>query len=181
MKKQIKLTILGSILSLLSLTTVNAQSTFKKADKIVEGTVSYAKSTDIKATWSLNPTVGYFVTDKVAVGLSGQFGEDAGTKTTNVGVFGRCYFLSLCKNTLVYSQLNASTNATNVSGNKSTSFTSDLGLGANYFVNKNLALTIGLANLISYQSIDSKSTFSVGFTGINNPLSAAKFGLLYRF
>jgi outer membrane protein len=181
MKKQIKLTILGSFLSLLSLNTVSAQSTFKKADKIVEGTVSYTKSTDVKATWSLNPTVGYFVTDKIAVGLSAQVGEAGETKTTNVGVFGRYYVLNLCKGILVYSQLDLTNNTTGVSGKSTSSFTSNVGLGANYFVTKNLALSMGLANLISYQSVDSKSTFSVGFTGINNPISAAKFGLLYRF
>lgn len=181
MRKQFKLTILASLLSVLSLNTVNAQSAFKKSDKIVEGTVSYTKTTDVDAVWSLNPTVGYFLTDKIAVGLSGQLGGDGKTTTTNVGVFGRYYLLTLCKNILVYSQLDATSNSTKVSGKSTTSFTSNIGLGANYFLTQKLALTMGLTNLVSYESKDSKSTFSVGFDGINNPLSTAKFGLLYRF
>ena len=180
MKKQIRFVILGACLSLFTL-AANAQTTFKKADKIVEGTVSYTKATDVKATWSLNPTVGYFLTDKIALGVSGQFGEAAGTKTTNVGVFGRYYVANVLKGVLVYSQLDLASNTSEVAGKGTNTLSGNIGLGANYFVTKNLALSAGVANLISYQTADSKSILSVGFTGVNNPLSFAKFGVLYRF
>lgn len=55
--------------------TTNAQ--FKKAEKFVEGTVSYSKTSGTDAQYTLNPTVGYFLTDRFAVGVSGKFGKDA--------------------------------------------------------------------------------------------------------
>ena len=181
MKKQLKLTILTLVLGLMSLTTVSAQSTFKKSEKFVEGTVSYTKEDGSKAEWSLNPTVGYFLTDKFAVGLTGGFGESADVKTTNIGAFGRCYFLNIGKSAKIYSQLGVASNSTNTAGVKVSSTMLDLGLGANYFVTSKLALTMHVADLVSYQTQDSNSQLSVGFAGVTNPFALANFGVLYKF
>jgi hypothetical protein len=64
---------------LAAFTTVNAQ----KSSKFISGTASYTKSTDVKASYSITPTIGYFVTNKVAVGVFGSFGETATESTTN--------------------------------------------------------------------------------------------------
>jgi len=149
--------------------SVTAQSTFTKGNKIVEGTVSYSDTTGKASTFLVAPSIGYMVTDKVAVGVTGEFTKNV----TNFGAYGRCYFLNIGKSLKVFSQLNV--------GRSSDRFATDLGLGANYFVTEKLALSASLANLASYNTGDGVSNFSVGFTGVNNPLSATKFGVLYKF
>lgn len=181
MKKQFKLVIAALVLTLTAFTTVSAQSTFKKSNKFVEGTLSYSKSTDVDATYGIRPTVGYFVTDRVAVGLFGEGTKAGDTKTTNIGAFARCYFLSIGQHCKTYSQLGLASNSTNVAGIKASAFAANVDLGVNYFVSSRLALTMNVANLISYESADSKSTTTIGFDGINNPFATAKFGVLYKF
>jgi len=180
MKKQLKLVALALVLSLTTFTMVNAQS-FKISDKFVEGTVGYSKTTDIKSSWSLNPTLGYFVTPKFAVGASGEFGKSAMGSTTNIGVFGRYYILNVGQHAKLYSQLGLASNSMKMSGVRTSSATADFGLGANYFVTSKLALTMHIADLVSYQNQSSKSTLSVGFSGVDNPFATAKFGVLYKF
>lgn len=157
----------------------NAQS-FKKADKFLEGTVSYTKSTGADAEHSINPTVGYWMTDRFAVGASVELSKSA-TKTTGVGVFGRCQFLTVGKNVNVFSQLGISTTTEDVAGTKTSTFNAGMDLGAYTFVTKRLALTMSLTDLISYTSVGSNSTLTVGFTGVNNPFNTAKFGVAYKF
>jgi len=181
MKKQFKMVIAALVVLFAAFTTANAQCAFKKSNKFVEGTVSYSKSTDVKATYSVSPTIGYFVTDKVAVGAFGEFGKDGDTKTTNVGVFARCYFLTIGKSLHTYSQLDVASNTTKIGDVKATSTVANLGLGINYFVTSKLGLTMNVANLISYESADSKSTTTIGFSGIDNPFATAKFGVIYKF
>jgi len=149
--------------------SVSAQSNLSKSDKLVEGTVSYSTSTGTKGQYAIAPSIGYMVTNKVAVGLTGEFTNSV----TNFGAYGRCYFMNVGKNLNVFSQLNV--------GRVSDRFSTDLGLGANYFVSKKLALSAGLSQLISYNTGDGVSNFSIGFNGIDNPIAATKFGLLYRF
>jgi outer membrane protein len=179
MKKQLKFVIAALVLMVTTM-TVSAQ-TFKKSDKFVEGTVSYTKSTDVKASYSIKPTIGYFLTSKVAVGVFGEVGETATEQTANIGAFARCYFLTIGKHCDIYSQVDVASNSTKVSDVKSTSFASNLGLGANYFVTSKLGLTMNVANLISFESADSKSTTTIGFEGVSNPFATSKFGVIYKF
>ena len=170
-----------SILAVLTILTVsaNAQSNFKKSDKILEGTASYVKTEGVDASYSLAPTVGYFLTDKFAIGVAGETAkDDAGVKTNSIGVFGRCYFLNIGKNLKTYSQLTMSNVTINDAGS---AFGLNLGLGLNYFVSSKLALTLHVADLVDYTDNKSTSTFSLGWQGVTNPFSASKFGLLYRF
>ena len=178
MKKQTKLIVAALAFALASFTTANAQ--FKKSDNFVEGTVSYTKTTDVDASYSVSPTLGHFVTNRFAVGAFGTFGKSAATKDQTIGVFGRCYFTDI-KSIKLYSQASlASISETdNASGVKATNV--NLGLGANYFITSKLALTMNVTDLISYTSVDSKSTLTVGFDGVANPFSTAKFGVLYKF
>lgn len=165
----------------LSLVATFASAQFKKADKFVEGTVSYSKSNGSDASYNLQPTAGYFVTDRVAVGVFGQVGKDQGDETTGVGAFGRCYILDIGKNLKTYSQLNVGNSTVTTAGVKTSTFGIDLGLGVNYFVSSKLALALDVASLMSYTSQGSNNTFTIGWTGVTNPLSAAKFGVLYKF
>jgi outer membrane protein len=180
MKKQLKLVVLAFVLSLTAF-TVSAQSAFKKSDKMLEGTVSLTKATDVKATWTLNPTVGYFVTNRVAVGISAQLGKTADAKTINVGAFARCYFMNIGQHAHIFSQLGVASNSFTEAGVKTTSTTAGLGLGANYFVSPKLALSMKVADLVSYTNSASHSTLTVGFEGVTNPFTTGSFGVLYKF
>jgi outer membrane protein len=177
MKKVFKLGILAAALVMIAATSANAQ----KNSKFVSGTVSYTKSTDVKASYSFNPTIGYFVTEKVAVGVLGEIGETATGKTTNVGVFGRCHFMTIGKNCHVFSQLSLTSNSATEAGVKTTSTEANLGLGANYSISKRLGLTMNVCDLVSYETADGNSTMTVGFTGVTNPFATAKFGVIYNF
>jgi len=153
----------------------------KKGDKFVSGTVSYTKTTDVDGIYEVTPTVGYYVIDKVSVGVLGQLSKTATEETTNVGVFGRCDFMTIKKDLTIYSQLDLLSNSSKVSGTDVKSLSVDLGLGANYSITPRLSLTMHIADLVSYKNGDGKSTTTIGFSGVNNPFSTASLGLQYRF
>lgn len=165
-------------MALIGSVVASAQSNFKKADKFVEGSVGYSKTEGQTSSYVVNPTAGYFLTNKVAVGATVGFGRDSeGTKTTILGAFGRCYFLNLGKSAKIYSQLGISnTNALDVNA-----FKTNVDLGVNYFVSEKFALTAGLADLITYTNVAGTSSFSIGWQGVSNPINQGRFGLLYRF
>ena len=170
--------ILGALALMFISFTSNAQ--FKKTDKFVEGTFGYSKTTGFERTYSINPTIGYFLTNRFAAGINAGIGEDGTQKATSIGAFGRCYFANT-KKLNIFSQLSVSSNKLEVGKANATTTNANVGIGANYFVSKKIALTTSLASLVDYSELHSKSTFSVGFNGINNPLSAAKFCVLYKF
>ena len=176
MKKQFKFVLAALTLMFISLTS-NAQ--FKKTEKFLEGTVSYSKTTGTERQYSINPTVGYFLTNRFALGVNAGIGENATQKTTGIGVFGRCYLKNSDKLS-IFSQLGVSSNKLEVGKTKTTTTNASLGIGANYFVTKKIALTTTLASLVDYSDVHSKSTFSVGFNGVNNPLNASQFGILFK-
>ena len=170
--------LLAVILGSFSMTTVSAQ----KKSKIVSGTVSYTKTKDVKASYSINPLVGYFVTDKVAVGVLGVY-----TRTNDInsvaslGVFTRCHFLNIGKNFQVFSQLDLTSNSTKVENIKTKSTCANLAFGANYVITKKLDLTMHVANLVNYEKTDLTSTLTAGFGRVVNPFATPSFGVIYKF
>jgi hypothetical protein len=167
------------IMALAFTAAVASAQGFKKGNNILEGTASYTKTTGTDGVYTVSPALAHFVTNRVAVGVSGTFGDDGASTTTGFAIFGRCYFLDV-KGILVHSQLGFGTIATNTAGDKVTATTANLGLGANYFVTKRLSINAGLGNLMSFTSSDGNSTATIGFTGITNPLNSGSFGLTYR-
>ena len=162
--------------------TATAQTGFKKSDVFVEGTFSYAKEKGQDATYGVAPTVGYFLTDKFAVGA--QVEKTNNMDNFSAGVFARCYFLNVGKDFKVFSGLNLNTNAlvldtTTEDFITKQNFNAGLNLGVNYFVTKNLALSANLANLAGYNF--ETGSFNVGFDGVENPFNTTKFGVLYKF
>lgn len=156
--------------------TANAQTGFKKSDVFVEGSFSYAKEKGADATYTFAPTVGYFLTDKFAVGA--QVEKSNTVVKLGAGVFARCYFLNVGKDFKVFSGLNLNTNALVLDTTRQ-NFNANIGLGVNYFVTKNLALSANLANLAGY-NFETES-FNVGFSGVENPFNTTRFGVLYKF
>jgi outer membrane protein len=182
---------LFAIIAIFAFATTQAQEVktgFSKGDTFIEGTVKFVTSDDVK-TFNLNPSVGYFLTDKFAAGLmvNTQSTETAGVKTSDsfgVGVFGRCYFFNIGENFKTFSQLAVTSNSDKAADTKS--INANIGLGANYFVSKNLSLTLSVADLVSYASVKTGSasavnTTTVGFSGVTNPFATPTFGLNYRF
>jgi hypothetical protein len=166
----------------LAFATTIASAQFKKADKFVEGTFMYSKSTGVDAETSVRPTVVYFLTDRFAAGIFASVGKDAATKDFGIGAFGRCYFANVSKiKVFCQADLSNLTQKDIVTDVKASVFSAGLGLGANYFVGSKWAVTANVSNLVSYASQNSNSTFSVGFDGLTNPFTIAKFGVLYKF
>ena len=178
--RKFKLAVVTLLVSLVSMTGVKAQSSFTKGDKIVEGMVSYSKSKGADAVYTVAPSFGYFATNKIAVGVSAEFGTSANGDVTNFGVYARNYFHTIGKNFLTFAQVNAGNNTTKNAGVKTSEFAAGVGLGANYFVSPNVALSMHVADLVSYTSGEGASNFSIGFTGFHNPFSMAKFGVLIK-
>ncbi len=188
---------------------------FKKTDFIVEGNLSANTSNDktnhIKTnSFNFNPSVGYFVTDKIAVGLDFNVGNNK--KTTNVdqanesyvkgnsfgvGAYGRCYFLELGSRFKTYAQLGAGyaqadgkindgTNTIDVP--KTKGFGANAALGINYFVTPKIAINFGLTDLLSFKTskldVDgakSSNEFNANINSFNNFFDTAKFGLTFKF
>ena len=145
--RKFKLAVVALLVSLVTMTGVQAQSTFKKSDKIVEGMVSYSKSKGADAVYTVAPSFGYFVSDKSVVGVTAEFGTSANGDVTNFGVYGRNYFHTIGKNLLTYAQVNAASNTTkDPAGVKTSEFAAGFGLGANYFVSRNVAVSMHVAS-----------------------------------
>jgi hypothetical protein len=97
--------IILSILAVAAFGTANAQEEstvngFSKGDKFVEGSFSF-RSGDFEDSWAFNPSMGYMLDDKWAVGGRLNFGGSKDNNTNDkesvLGItgFARYYFLSL--------------------------------------------------------------------------------------
>lgn len=194
--------IILSILAVASFGIANAQDDttvngFSEGDKFVEGSFSF-RSGDFEDSWALNPSFGYMLTDKWAVGGRLNFGgsEDVNdNKESVLGVtgFARYYFLSLgaTKSFQAFGEVglgySAITNDPNV-GDKSTDNTinANISIGMNYFFTSHWAATFTLANILQYNSFspedgDNSSDLQVEVNLFNNIFAQPQFGLLYKW
>jgi len=196
-------------------TAVSAQSEnesgksfgFAKGDIFVEGNLGFNSSNDRNTetqenTLFLAPQVGYFLTEKLVVGVQLGIGtsqreirgvEVAKSSSLAAGLFGRYYFLELGKRFKTYADAGIDFGSSK-SGLGNAEVTSNgasfgAGIGINYFVTERIVLNFGLRNILSYQTskVDvagAKSTSSFGFDlngNIANPFAAGSFGVGYRF
>lgn len=188
------------------LSNVNAQEVeptygFEESGIILEGSLGFNstkdKNTDTKTNgFSINPKIGYFLTDDFAIGVEGAFSsstsEVAGTditddKTFGAGVFARYYFLDLGKRFKTYTELGLgyASIKDKINDAKADGFGAGLNLGINYFVTENIAISFGLADVLSYSSAKADGGEAVsGFNGninvFNNFFDTAQFGLLFK-
>lgn len=177
---------------------------FSEGDKFVEGSFRYSSQngdsspTAESHSWSLNPTVGYLLTDKWAVGGKLNFGGrefNNDVKTTDLGLtaFARYYFLSLGegKTFNAYGEGGlgyTSSKVNNIIGNNTTddNLNANISLGMNYFFNSNWAITFTLANILSYNSFspengDNENDLNIEVNLFNNIFDQPQFGLLYKW
>lgn len=203
--------VLLSAVALVAFTFANAQEEskgfgFSKGNVIVEGNLMLNskndKNTEVKTNnFEFNPKVGYFLSDKFAVGVElgiGSFKEKtAGTETDkksnfDAGVFGRYYFLDLGQRFKTYAEAGLGMTSgkekagAGLADVKYTGFNAGAGLGINYFVSESFAINFGLTDILAYNSkkwdgAKNVSEFNANVNVFDNFFTTAKFGLTYKF
>ena len=156
-----KLTLL--LFVILTSFAVNAQENFGflQSEIFVEGNFQLSSynnenSEDKESSYSINPKVGYFISDDLAVGIQGSytsFSEDVITEITTTtegssyaaGLFGRYYFLELGTRFYTYGELggtySVTEGSTSIDGTSRdldtlNTINASLSLGINYFANR---------------------------------------------
>ena len=169
---------------------------FSKGDIYMSGSFGFnsTKTGDNKTDgFEIKPTLGFFVTENIAIGASLGFETSKQTatpddiKTTDLSfnVFGR-YYCTPASKFSVFGQLEAGYMTSKVEQGdaeaKSNGFGLGLGLGVSYFLSDHWAMEAGWAGL-SYQT--SKPDFDgaekTDNFGLNLNLTDINFGLLYKF
>ncbi len=187
--------------AILGLTLVHAQdgSTttgvgFTKGDAFISGSFGFSTSSsgDTKGTtFSVSPRVGYFVSEKFAIGArvgyqnaSQEFGtNETDSNTFTIGAFGRYYFTAINKFS-IFGELGIANNNTKIDidgvENKTNGFGVNVRPGINYFLNSNFALemTIGA---ISYNTVNPDQGDSADLFNIGLNLDNIFLGLVYKF
>lgn len=192
--------------AVLGLSAVNAQEVssygFEEGNIIIEGSLGL-KSTNDKNTetkkngFVITPKVGYFISDDLAFGaqigyesnkteISGTDVSD--TSTLAAGVFARYYFLELGQRFKTYTEFGVGfgTIKNNI-GTKTTdnSIGAGLSLGMNYFLTENIAISFGLADILSFNSYKADggkadSQFNANINLFENFFTTAQFGLTFK-
>ena len=188
---------------------------FSKGNIMVEGNLGFGMNTDEAGdtevknnNFNFNPKAGYFLTDKIAVGVELMVGSEkeettvAGVGSTEdtansfgAGVFARYYFLDLGQRFKTYAEAGLGFGSTTwetdgTETQKDSNFGLGIDLGMNYFVTESFAINFGLANVLGFGS--QKSEFPGGgeststsvngnFNVFNNFFDTPQFGLTYKF
>lgn len=174
--------------------------TFQHGNKFIEGGISVSTVKDASNAYSLNPKFGYFVSDKVAIGLdmniSGStFDKNTPTERKNnsfgIGAFARYYFLELdSKRFKAYGEAGLGYNHTKTTildtNDTVNGIKANITVGLNYFFTKKWAATFALADILTYNNSNpedgtSAATFNLNVNLFNNIFAQPKFGLLYKF
>jgi outer membrane protein len=201
--------VLFTAVAVLGFTFANAQEEattfgFAEGDVFVEGNLGFSstndKNTEFKTnSFEFNPKAGYFLTEKLAVGVElmvGSYKEQiSGTdvsKESNfgAGVFARYYFLDLGERFKTYAEAGlgfASGKDESFPGEaKYSGVGAGAGLGIQYFATSNIAINFGLSDVLSYSSskvdgFKNESEFNANLNVFNNFFAAAQFGVTYKF
>lgn len=186
---------------------------YKKTDFIIEGFFQSSNKNDKGADektslFNFSPKFGYFVTDKIAVGMQLGIGNEKITKMANdvemvdktnsfgIGAFGRYYFLEVGSRFKTYAELGAGYNQIGGEMNDGTNTVDDIktkgfginaGIGANYFLTERIAVSFAFADVLSFNSykldVDgakSNTEFNSNINVFDNFFSTAKFGLTFK-
>ncbi|NAS31048.1 outer membrane beta-barrel protein [Flavobacteriaceae bacterium R38] len=168
---------------------------FQKGDFFISGNVSFStfnnSDIDVDVTsFSILPSVGYFISDHFALGASLGYSstknETAFTETTDNsftgGVFGQYVFTPAKKfsftGTLALNYLNTDFDTPGGGDASIDTFQASLAPGIYYFLSKSFAITSSVG-VLSYQNIGGDADAS-SFTLSLNP-DNLNFGLLFKF
>ena len=141
---------------------------FSEGNILVEGNLGFNsnndKNNDTKSnSFTISPKVGYFVTDKFAVGAQLGYAsskeETAGVDTDKnsvftAGVFGRYYFLDLGQRFKTYTDLGVdfASGKNDITDVKANGVGIGAGIGVNYFVTDCIVLNFALRNCHCYRA-----------------------------
>lgn len=192
--------IILSILAVAAFGTANAQESnstdggFAKGDLFLTGSfgISSEKTGDDKSnSFTVAPSLGYFVSDKIAIGgrisYTSEKAESENVDTqdlTALGIsgFARYYWTPANKFSIFgeaeVSYVSAENNLTNVKGS---GFGLGIAPGVSYFLSSNFAIEASWG-LLGYNTFevdgaqDSTNTFDLGLD-----LNDLRFGLIYKF
>ena len=196
--------ILLSALAVFAFGVANAQQEggfgFSKGDVIVEGNLTVnsvskpeGNSTKTTTSYGFTPAVGYFISDKFAVGLDlrilSQKGSGSAEKNTfGVGLDARYYFLDLGQRFKVYGQGRIGFDSVNEKPGdaKSTDIGFNAGLGVNYFLTKSLAINFAVTDILSVNNSkpkegDGTTTIELNVNNFSNFFTTPTFGLTFKF
>lgn len=165
---------------------------FAKGDTFISGTATFTntKMGDVKAdTYQVSPSVGYFVTENIALGLGVNFaksamefeGDEIEVKSTGASV-GASYFFTPAKPFSLLAGLGISYNKADLMGTDVNTFGVALAPGFNYFISKNFAVNANIGVLgytsqkMDVDGAEATNTFALGLNGSN-----LNFGLTYKF
>ncbi len=170
-----------------------AKGGFAKEDIYITGAIGYnnASGGADASAYTISPSVGYFISDNIALELGLTFGgtDVAGFgETSSLGFsLGANYFFTPEKDFsfIVGAALGYTTVGTEfagVEGPDTNVFAIAVAPGINYFVSESIALraTVGALSYTS-SKLDVDGAESVNNFGINLNLSAIQFGLTYKF
>ncbi|MFD1601818.1 outer membrane beta-barrel protein [Flavobacterium artemisiae] len=169
----------------------NAQTGgYSKGDAFISGAfnVGSQKTGDAKANeFTIEPKVGYFVSENIAIGAklgfgSNKIGEDK-TNSFTAGAFGRYYFTPASQFS-VYGQAGLDfTNSKIKPGDyKENEVGANVGLGLSYFLSKHFAIEatwLGLGYSVNNNGghgAEKSNNFNFG-----TDLRAVNFGVVYKF
>lgn len=209
-----KLLLTLTVVAGLTFVTKAQEFDFQKEDFIVEGAIgvhtSDNKNTSEKSSgFVIAPKFGYFVSDKVAVGLGLSVGQNKDTdysgatdtyeKENSFGInaFGRYYFLEVGSRFKVYGE--AAVGYNNISGEESNGtdvtkfdkingFGANAGIGANFFLTPTIAIGYQFADVIGFNTAKAdvdgakaNNNFYANINSFDNFFSSGKFSLTFRF
>lgn len=179
-------------IAVMGFTFANAQTTgFSKGNTFISGALSISsdKTGDAKSNgFEIEPKVGYFLTENIALGgklgfRSDKFENDSKDNAFTVGAFGRYYFTPASQFS-VFGQLGLDyTGHKYKPGNgKSNELGAGLGLGLSYFLSNHFAIEATWAGL-NYSvnnngghGADKTNSFYLG-----SDLREVQFGVVYKF
>ncbi|GAA3780745.1 outer membrane beta-barrel protein [Flavobacterium ginsengiterrae] len=169
----------------------NAQTGgFSKGDAFISGAlnVNSTKEGDAKANnFTVEPRVGYFVSENIAIGAKLGFGTtkkgDDKTNNFTAGAFGRYYFTPASQFS-VYGQagLDFTNRKEKPRDYKENEIGANVGLGLSYFLSNHFAIEatwLGLGYSVNNNGghgVDKTNTFDFG-----TDLRAVSFGVVYKF
>lgn len=181
----------------------------RKGNVLLEGQISVSSAkdnnTDLKNShFGFSPKVGYLLMDKFAVGVDlGIFqsnretllpsNEVSNSKVNEyrVGVFGRYYFLNIGERFKTYSEVGARYHRVEATSEgfdlnyKSNQIALNGGIGANFFLTKNVALGYSFGNIIGFNTSKkdeekSSNGFYLNVNSFNNFFETGQFSLTFK-
>ncbi len=186
---------------------------FQKGDGLLEGAIGVG-STDNKTaeqkttSFTLSPKVGYFITNKTAVGVRVSYGQAKSTnysganetysQTNNLGLglFARYYFLEIGPRFKAYGEAGLgyssaggefNNGTTTVKLDKTNTIGINGGVGANFFLTDNIAIGYQFADIIGFSTTKANTSgakasnnFTVNLNSFSNFFNTGQFSLTFK-